>query len=156
MRFLTAIAIVFFVSAAYATEADMTSSRMQLANNICAASLDTVDVYMIPLEDFPEDISSTIANFMSDDMKLWAKATLRLGALNAASLPGTHQLNAEDIIEKAQPVIQRLPEASAKTYFILLTTQDINSYAGSTRFSFPCTGRACAHPSFLWHACLVT
>ena len=100
------------------------------------ASLDTVDVYIVPLQDFPEQAAAKIAQSMSDDMKLWVKATMRIGDLGIAKLPGTNQLIAEDIIERSQPVLGRLPEGSDKTHFLLLTTSDINSRAGGTRFQF--------------------
>lgn len=100
------------------------------------ASLDTVDVYIVPMEDFPEGGAAAIAKSMSEDMKLWVKGTLRMGALGVATLPGTNQLVSEEILEKSQPVLKRLPESSGKTYYLLLTTRDINSRTGATRFQF--------------------
>jgi predicted Zn-dependent protease len=119
------VAIVFcflFVQASFATAK--------------APSLDTVDVYIVPLEDFPEGAAAVVAKALSGDMKLWVKATLRIGALDVPVLPGTNQFVSEAIIEKSQSVLKRLPESSDKTYFLLLTTQDINSRAGGTRFQF--------------------
>jgi predicted Zn-dependent protease len=100
------------------------------------ASPDTVDVYIVPLEDFPEEAAAIIAKTMSKDMNMWAKGTLKLGAFDIAKLPGTNQLISEDILEKSQSVLKRLPESSDKTYYMLLTTKDINSRTGGNRFAY--------------------
>lgn len=105
------------------------------------ASLDTVDVYLVPMEDFPEAGAAAIARTMSGDMKLWVKGTLAMGALDVATLPGTNQLASEDILEKSRSVLKRLPESSDKTYYLMLTTKDINSRAGGTRFQFSAHSR---------------
>jgi predicted Zn-dependent protease len=51
-------------------------------------------------------------------------------------MPGTNQLQAEDILEKHQKIIHNFPETNGKTYFLLLTTSDINSKTGGFRFQF--------------------
>jgi hypothetical protein len=103
---------------------------------------DTVDIYIVPMDDFPEAVAASAAKFMSDDMKVWAKGTLRLGDLGVQKLPGTNQLIAEEILAKAQPLLKLLPEASDATYFLLLTTQDINSASGDARFQFSLHSKA--------------
>ncbi|MGH8493314.1 MAG: hypothetical protein ACRERR_09455 [Moraxellaceae bacterium] len=100
------------------------------------ASPDTVAVYLVPMEDFPEAVAAKLARQLSDDMKLWVKATVRMGKLDVLKLPGTNQFIAEDILAKAQPIIRSLPEASRQTYYVLLTTRDINSSSGNFRFQF--------------------
>lgn len=97
---------------------------------------DTVVVYLVPLDDFPEAVASSMARFMSDDMKIWAKATLRLPPADYARLPGSNQLAGEDVIARVQPQLRALPEAAESTYFLLLTTRDINSAAAGQRFHF--------------------
>lgn len=97
---------------------------------------DTVDVYIVPMDDIPEDLSSAIAKTMSDDMKLQAKGSMRMGSLDVLKLPGSNQLIAEDILAKAQPVLRSLPSAGPKTYFLILTARDINSASGNFRFQF--------------------
>ncbi len=101
-----------------------------------AANPDIVDVYVVPMDDFPEDKAAEIANVMADDMQLWVKSSVRLGNLYASKLPGTNQLIAEEIIEKSQPIIRRFANSSEKTYFLILTTRDINLSAGNLRFVF--------------------
>lgn len=97
---------------------------------------DTVAVYLVPMDDFPEAVAAKLARQLSDDMKLWVKATVRMGKLDIQRLPGTNQLIAEDILQKAQPIIRTLPEGSPLTYYVILTSQDINSASGNFRFQF--------------------
>lgn len=97
---------------------------------------DIVDIYIVPMDDFPEDKAAEIANLMTEDMHLWVKSSVKLGNLYANKLPGTNQLIAEDIIEKSQPVIRNFGNTTEKTYFLILTTRDINMSAGNLRFVF--------------------
>lgn len=99
-------------------------------------SLDTVDVYIVPMEDFPEVAAVNIAKELSKELKTWVKSTVRFGDLKVSLLPGTNQLVSEDIIEKSQPTLKSLPEASQSTYFLILTTMDINSASAGFRFQF--------------------
>ncbi len=100
------------------------------------STLDQVDIYIVPMDDFPESAASAIAKFMTQDMHIWAKSSLRLGTMDIATLPGTNQLISQDIIEKSQPSLRRLPSTSNATYFLLLTTRDINDSSGNFRFQF--------------------
>jgi predicted Zn-dependent protease len=100
------------------------------------ACVDAVDVYIIPLEDFPEDIAADMAKKLSEDLKLHIKPTLKMGSLNLTKLPYSDQFNSDEILEKSQSVIKRLPELTNDTYTVLLTTNDINSPSFSFRFMF--------------------
>lgn len=102
------------------------------------SGLNAVDIYIVPLADFPEDWAVSIAKYMSKDMKVWAKSTLRLGELETPKLPGTNQLVGEGILEGYSYFLHALPEASDKTYFLILTTKDINSASGGFRYQFSC------------------
>jgi predicted Zn-dependent protease len=95
-----------------------------------------IDVYIVPLEDFPENLASDIAKKMSVDLNLHVKSTLRMGSLALTKQPNSEQLNSEEIIDNSQPVIKRLPELTDKTYSVLLTTNDINSPPFNFRFVF--------------------
>ncbi|HQN65004.1 MAG TPA: hypothetical protein PLR90_02555 [Methylophilus sp.] len=103
---------------------------------------DFVDVYIVPMDDFPEDKAAEIATLMSEDMQLWVKSSVRLGNLYVNKLPGTNQLIAEDIIEKSQPIIRNFGNRSDKTYFLILTTRDINLSSGNLRFVFASHNKA--------------
>lgn len=98
--------------------------------------LDTVNVYLVPMEDFPEDAAVAFAKSLSKEMNARVKSSLRLGDLDALQLPGTNQLISEDIIAKSQPILKSFPEVSKSTYFLILTTKDINSNNGNFRFQF--------------------
>lgn len=97
---------------------------------------DEVDVYIVPMDDFPLEGANQIAKLMSDDMNLWVKPSVRLGALRSSKLPGTNQLIFEDIISKSIAIIRNFGDVGKDTYFLILTTRDINSGAGMLRFLF--------------------
>lgn len=123
---LLGLALSFVLPAAQATE----------------AGPDKVAIYIVPMEDFPEPVATALATFMAEDMKVWAKSSLRMGHLKVGKLPGTNQLVGEDILARAQPVLRSLPEASSASYFLILTTQDINSATGGFRFQFALHNKA--------------
>jgi predicted Zn-dependent protease len=51
-------------------------------------------------------------------------------------LPGTNQYAADDFFAKVLPRAKALPEASPRTYYVILTTHDINSRSQNFRFQF--------------------
>ncbi len=97
---------------------------------------DEVDVYIVPMDDFPLGGANQIAKIMSDDMNLWVKSSVRLGNLHSSKLPGTNQLIFEDIISKSNSIFRSFGDVGENTYFLILTTRDINSGAGVLRFLF--------------------
>lgn len=99
-------------------------------------NLDKVSVYLVPLNDFPEALAFNIARTLSKDLNFWIKSSLRLGELGIEPMAGTNQLAVEDILAKSQSVLKNLPEASDKTYFVILTTRDINNRSANFRFQF--------------------
>lgn len=111
-----------------------------LASPLCmSADLhnpDHVQVYIVPMSDFPEEMAVKLARVLSEDMGFWVKSSLRLGNLGIAVMPGTFQLPAEEILAKCQPVIRSFTNTSPKTYFLLLTLRDINSQTQGFRFQF--------------------
>lgn len=98
--------------------------------------LDSIDVYLVPLNDFPEQLSSDIATTLSKGLGIRVKSSLRLGELGLSPIAGINQYAAEDILAISQNVIKSLPETSAKTYFVILTTKDINNRSGNFRYQF--------------------
>lgn len=95
-----------------------------------------VDVYLVPLENFPEDTAKEVAQALSAELKLAVRSAPALGPLEVETLPGTHLWNADDMIEKAQPLLGALPDRGAATHYVLLTERDIKSPAGEGRFEF--------------------
>ena len=105
------------------------SSAIELKSNP-----DEMDVYLVPMADFPEDLAASFARIISDDMKLWVKASVRMGDLNSLKLAGTNQLVSEDIIAKSIPIVRKFGNKGNNTYFIILTTSDINNSSANLRF----------------------
>ncbi|MEI8571435.1 hypothetical protein J0667_05705 [Methylomonas sp. WH-1] len=102
-----------------------------------------VNVYLIPLNDFSEDVAAQIGRDLSKEFGLWVKGTVAMGTQGLVPMPGTRQFAAEDIFEQAKTVMQRLPEADSNTYFIFLTNRDINSRARNFRFQFSFHDKVC-------------
>ncbi|MBD9362143.1 hypothetical protein [Methylomonas fluvii] len=102
-----------------------------------------VNVYLIPLNDFSEDVAAQIGRDLSKEFGLWVKGTVAMGTQGLMPMPGSQQFAAEDIFEQAKTVMQRLPEADGNTYFIFLTNRDINSRARNFRFQFSYHDKVC-------------
>jgi predicted Zn-dependent protease len=101
-----------------------------------SAPLDAVAVYLVPLDDFPEALSSTLARSLQQSMGFRVKASLRLPPLRIDTLPGTNQLGAEILLQEAARASARLPEATPATYRVFLTLRDINLASANFRFVF--------------------
>jgi hypothetical protein len=98
--------------------------------------VDNVAVYLIPSKGFPEELSATIARTLTKDTGLWVKSSLRLPATDMSPLPGTNQYAADNFFAKVLPRATALPEASPRTYYVILTTRHINSRSLNFRFQF--------------------
>ena len=98
--------------------------------------LDAVPVYLVPLNDFPEELAAVLAKSLQANMGFRVKASLQLPPLVIATAPGTAQLVSDDILLQASKASARLPEASATTYRIFLTIKDINARSANLRFQF--------------------
>src|SRR5262245_42658352 len=101
-----------------------------------AQQRDAVSVYLIPLDDFPEEVAAALAKVLQDHMGLAVKASLKLPPLPVQTLPGGKQLISEDLISQAAQASSRLPGLGAKTYRIFLTGKDINTKTANLRFQF--------------------
>ena len=98
--------------------------------------LDAVPVYLVPLNDFPEELAAVLAKSLQANMGFRVKASLQLPPLVIATTPGTAQLVSDDILLQASKASARLPEATATTYRIFLTIKDINARSANLRFQF--------------------
>jgi hypothetical protein len=101
-----------------------------------------VNVYLIPLNDFSEDVAAQMGRDLSKEFGLWVKGTVAMGTQGLMPMSGSQQYAAEDIFEQAKTVMPRLPEADSSTYFIFLTNRDINSRARDFVSSFPITTKS--------------
>jgi predicted Zn-dependent protease len=98
--------------------------------------LDAIPVYLVPLDDFPEDLAEALAKSLHQDLKVRIKASLRLPPLRINKLPGTEQLIAEEVLLQGNQASARLPNATSTTYRVFLTLRDINSRSANFRFQF--------------------
>jgi len=114
----------------------VTASGAPLAQTSEPQSQHPVRVYIVPLNDFPEQIAEEVARFLTEELKFPVQSTLRLGDLGIAPMPGTQQLSADQILEETASTIRRFPGSGPKTYYLLLTGYDINAASRRTRFVF--------------------
>jgi hypothetical protein len=104
--------------------------------------LDSVAVYLVPLDDFPEGLAEALAKSLQQETGIRIKASLRLPPLRINTLPGTNQLIAEDALAQGAQASARLPEVVPTTWRVLLTTKDINASSGNFRFQFSMHSKA--------------
>lgn len=98
--------------------------------------LDAVPVYLIPLDDFPSELASSLARTLQGSMGFRIKASLPLPPLRIDSVPGTNQLAVDSILDLGRKASDRLPEATPTTHRVFLTLRDINSRSANFRFQF--------------------
>jgi predicted Zn-dependent protease len=98
--------------------------------------VDSVAVYVVPTDGVPEQFAASIARTLTKETGLWVKSTVTVPAANIEPFAGTNQYPAEDYIALAGLMSDRLQDASAQTYFIVLTNRDINSRPRNFRFQF--------------------
>lgn len=101
-----------------------------------SSPLDVVAVYVVPLDDCPEDLGASLARLLQQQLGIRIKASLRLAPLGLGPMPGTNQYASEDILAQAVTASRLLPEAAATTYRLFLTTKDINTRPANFRFQF--------------------
>ncbi|MCX5848044.1 MAG: hypothetical protein NTW65_01145 [Deltaproteobacteria bacterium] len=95
-----------------------------------------VDVYLIPLDDFPSGYAVNLSRELSKDLSIYVKSTLEMGTSGLKPFEGIDQYPAEDIVDMSSTVIENLPEKEPNTVFIILTRRDINERARNFRFLF--------------------
>lgn len=115
---------------------DLVDMKQFDTSTVAFNPLDAVSVYLVPLADFPQDLASSLAKRLQQDLNLRVKASLQLPPLNLSTLPGTNQYVLEDILSLGSAASASFPEAGPTTYRIFLTLRDINSRSGNFRFQF--------------------
>jgi len=103
---------------------------------------ETVPVYVVPLDDFPEALSATVAQALAQQLGLRVRAGMRLPPLRIPVLPGSDQYAGEALLDRADRASKRLPGLGPDTYRLFLTVRDINAQAGGFRFQFSMHNRA--------------
>ncbi len=95
-----------------------------------------IDVYLLPVDDFPFDFTDQLARRLSGELNLKVRASLPMGIGDLGELPNSAQLATEDVIARAHEAGSRLPNTNRKFLVIALTTRDINDRSQSLRFLF--------------------
>jgi hypothetical protein len=101
-----------------------------------ASPVDAVNFYIIPTDDISEEGAGNIARALTKETGLWIKATLWTPSGAIEPFPGTNQYPLEDYFPLGKQAAKLLPEASPRTYFIVLTNRDINSRSRNFRFLY--------------------
>jgi predicted Zn-dependent protease len=99
-----------------------------------------VDVWLMPLEGFPNGYVTDLIERLTKDTGLYIRATVAAGRSPSMAIPNGSQLNGEKIISELRPAMSRLSySATPRTTYIILTTDDINQGDQSLRFVFSTT-----------------
>jgi predicted Zn-dependent protease len=101
-----------------------------------ASSRDAVNFYIVPTDGVSEQGAGVIARALTKETGLSIKSTLWAPSDVENPFPGTDQYPAENYFPMGARIARTLPEASDRTYFIVLTNRDINSKTGNFRFQF--------------------
>jgi len=101
-----------------------------------ASPVDRVVLNLLPTDRFPEEASARIARATTMETGLWVKSSAWVPSGALEPLPGTNQYAGEDYLALAAPLAKLLPDASTRTYFVVLTERDINSRTQNFRFQF--------------------
>lgn len=101
-----------------------------------SSPVDGVALYVIPTDGFPEQLAANIARALTKDTGLWVKSSLLIPSGVNDPLPGTNQYPADDYLPFGVSASRQLPDANARTYFIVLTDRDINSRSQNFRFQY--------------------
>lgn len=97
---------------------------------------ESIPVYVVPLDDVPEALAATVARALARELGLRVRTGMRLPPLRLPVLPGTEQVVAEALLERAVRASARLPGLGPKTYRLFITARDINAQSGGFRYQF--------------------
>ena len=93
-------------------------------------------IYFLPLDDFSEDVSASLAQHFSQEFGVRIKSALPMGSGELRPFEGTQQYAVEDVLILAKPVLERLPLRAANASYVILTNRDINARSRNFRFLF--------------------
>lgn len=109
---------------------------MAAAPALAQSSSERVAVYIVPLDDFPEDLAAHVAMVLEADMGERIRPAMRLPPLDMPILPGSNQVSGGHLIERAAAASAALPNAGPGTYRVFLTRHDLNTHLGGFRYQF--------------------
>lgn len=111
-------------------------ARAQTPATAAQVAPEPVAVYLIPTENFPLLLAGNMAAMLGRDMGLTVRASAALPVNGLEPLPNSGQYAAEDFVEKVLPLAQTLSGVTPQTFFIVLTTRDLNTRAQNSHFYF--------------------
>ncbi len=94
-----------------------------------------IDVWLLPIEGFPPELTDYLRSTFSRELPLNIKASVQTGR-SAKMFGPNRQMIAEQALAELQTAISRLYDVTPKTVFIILTADDLNGAGGGTRFVF--------------------
>ena len=94
-----------------------------------------VDVYILPLDDFPIATARAFARRLSQELSLNVRAAAPVETAKLAPT-SSGQFAAEDIMTTVIPTTDTLPDRHAKTIYLLYTRRDINDREAKSRYLF--------------------
>jgi len=134
VKLRVALSVLLFVLVGCAS--NPTGANRDISGSSSNNVEEKIDVYLLPLDDFPYEFANNLAKRLSEDLKIRVKASLNLGTADLKPYPDSQQYPAEAILAKGKEVAANLPLTDSATTYILLTRRDINSGDRSLRFNF--------------------
>ncbi|MBB3118702.1 hypothetical protein [Pseudoduganella violacea] len=111
-------------------------ARAQAPASAAPAAPEPVAVYLIPTENFPLLLAGNMAAMLGRDTGLTVRASAALPLDGMAPLPNSGQYAAEDFVEKVMPLAKTLSGVTAQTFFVVLTTRDLNTRSRNSLYYF--------------------
>jgi predicted Zn-dependent protease len=136
------LTLVFVFSSVSALFAQSAAVR-QFEQSTYEASLDgakdlhaPVDVWIIPMAGMPDLYVTDLVSRLKSDTGLIVRSSVAAGFGNEVLLPGTKQINGEQILKEMSSPINNLHDKKPATIFILVSAADLNDSSGTKRFLF--------------------
>ena len=98
--------------------------------------IDATAFYIIPTDDIDENTCAQMARALTKALNVLVKSTTWAPSEVKEPLPGSNQYASEDYFPMGARVARTLKDTSPRTYFIVLTTRDINTRSQNFRFQF--------------------
>ncbi|NVD98744.1 hypothetical protein [Massilia sp. BJB1822] len=111
-------------------------ARAQTPAAVAQVALEPVAVYLIPTENFPLLLAGNMAAMLGRDTGLTIRASAALPVEGLEPLRNSGQYAAEDFVEKVMPLAKTLSGVTPQTFFVVLTTRDLNTRAQNSLFYF--------------------
>ncbi len=111
-------------------------ARAQTPATVAPVAPEPVAVYLIPTENFPPLLAGNMAAMLGRDTGLTVRTSAALPLEGLAPLPNGGQYASEDFFEKVMPLAQTLSGVTPQTFFVVLTTRDLNTRSQNALYYF--------------------